>query len=98
MNRLVLSGTILKTPIRKMSPSGVSLCQFYLEHVSEQIEAKLPRQSWCVMPVIVTDSNELTHSIKKGSKVLVDGFISSHKKHNNTQQLVLHASEIKLID
>lgn len=97
-NRLELSGSILKTPIRKISPSGIPHCQFYLEHVSEQTEAGLKRQSWCVMPVIVTGQNELVHSIKKGSKIWVSGFISTHTKRNNIQQLVLHASEIKLID
>ncbi len=96
-NRLELSGLVLKTPLRKLSPNGISHCQFYLEHVSEQIEAELPRQSWCVMPVIVTGQNELTHSIKKGSKVLVSGFISTHNKRSNIPQLVLHACEIKLI-
>lgn len=97
-NRLVLSGCVIKTPIRKISPNGIPHCQFYLEHISEQLEAGLQRQSWCMIPVIVTGQNELARSIKKGSKVLVSGFISTHTKRNNIQQLILHASEIKLID
>ena len=98
INRLVLSGVIIKTPIRKTSPNGIHHCQFYLEHVSNQIEVGLERQSWCIMPVIVSGQSELTHSLKKGSKIEVSGFISSHKKRNNIEQLVLHASEIKLTD
>ena len=97
-NRLELSGFVVKAPIRKSSPNGIFHCQFYLEHVSEQIEAGLPRKSWCIIPVIVTGQDELTHSIKKGSKIIVSGFISTHTKSNNIKQLVLHASEIKLID
>lgn len=97
-NRLELSGTILKTPIRKVSPNGISHCQFYLEHVSEQIEVGFKRQAWCIMPVVVAGQNELVHGIKKGSKITVVGFISAHTKRNNITQLVLHASEIKLID
>ena len=58
-NRLVLSGIVKKTPIQKMSPSGISHCQFYLEHVSEQIEAELTRQAWCIMPVIVSGQQEI---------------------------------------
>jgi primosomal replication protein N len=96
-NRLMLSGIVTKTPIRKMSPSGISHCQFYLEHVSEQIEAELTRQAWCVMPIIVSGQQELSYSIKKGSKVLVSGFISTHTKRNKTSQLVLHADQIKLL-
>ncbi|RKS85052.1 restart primosome assembly protein PriB [Orbus hercynius] len=97
-NRLELSGLVLKAPIRKVSPSGISHCQFFLEHVSKQIEAGLERQSWCIIPVIVSGDNEHIHSIKKGSKIWVSGFISMHTKRNNIQQIVLHASEIKLID
>ena len=96
-NRLVLSGLVTKTPIKKMSPSGISHCQFYLEHVSEQIEAGFPRQAWCTLPVIVSGQQDLSYSIKKGSKVLVSGFISTHTKRDKTSQIVLHADQIKLL-
>ncbi|KES18785.1 Primosomal replication protein N [Gilliamella apicola SCGC AB-598-I20] len=96
-NRLVLSGLVTKTPIKKMSPSGISHCQFYLEHVSEQFEAGFPRQAWCTLPVIVSGQQDLSYSIKKGSKVLVSGFISTHTKRDKTSQLVLHADQIKLL-
>ncbi|MCE1731729.1 single-stranded DNA-binding protein, partial [Enterobacter hormaechei] len=49
-NRLVLSGTVCKTPIRRVSPSGIPHCQFVLEHRSQQQEAGFSRQSWCRMP------------------------------------------------
>ncbi|MCE1644769.1 primosomal replication protein N, partial [Enterobacter hormaechei] len=38
-NRLVLSGTVCKVPIRKVSPAGIPHCQFVLEHRSQQQEA-----------------------------------------------------------
>lgn len=98
LNRLELSGVIVKTPTRKTSPSGIPHCQFYLEHRSIQVEAKLNRQAWCIMPVIISGQHELTHSIKKGSKVVVSGFISTHINANNIKQLVLHADQIKLLD
>ena len=96
-NRLVLSGLVTKTPIKKMSPSGISHCQFYLEHVSEQFEAGFPRQAWCTLPVIVSGQQDLSYSIKKGSKVLVSGFISTHTKRDKTSQIVLHADQVKLL-
>lgn len=96
-NRLVLSGLVTKNPIKKMSPSGISHCQFYLEHVSEQFEAGFSRQAWCTLPVIVSGQQDLSYSIKKGSKVLVSGFISTHTKRDKTSQLVLHADQIKLL-
>ncbi|AHN25333.1 hypothetical protein GAPWK_0756 [Gilliamella apicola] len=48
------------------------------------------------MPVIVSGQQELSY-IKKGSKVLVSGFISTHTKRNQTSQLVLHADQVKLL-
>ncbi|QIQ21719.1 primosomal replication protein N [Zophobihabitans entericus] len=96
-NRLVMSGTVYKTPIRKVSPNGIPHCQFYLEHSSNQTEAGFSRQAWCNIPVIVSGHNDLTHSIKKGSKIQVSGFISTHKSRNNLNQLVLHADHIELL-
>ena len=99
-NRLVLSGTVCKMPIRKVSPSGVPHCQFVLEHRSEQQEAGFNRQTWCRMPVIVSgqQSQTLTHSITIGSNIVVQGFISSHQGRNGLNKLVLHAEQIELID
>lgn len=97
INRLVLSGQVYKTPIRRISPNGIAHCQFYLEHCSTQVEAEVARQAWCIMPVIVSGTNELASCIKKGSKVWVEGFISTHTKRNNINQLVLHADQIKLL-
>ncbi|KAA1460852.1 primosomal replication protein N, partial [Escherichia coli] len=62
-NRLVLSGTVCKVPIRKVSPAGIPHCQFVLEHRSQQQEAGLSRQAWCRMPVIASGQllQVLTH-------------------------------------
>ncbi|CDH04969.1 primosomal replication protein N [Xenorhabdus bovienii str. oregonense] len=99
-NRLVLSGTVCKVPIRKVSPSGIPHCQFVLEHRSQQQEAGCSRQSWCKMPVIASGEllQEFTHSITVGSRITVSGFINSHQGRNGLSKLVLHAEQIELID
>ena len=83
-NRLVLSGTVCRTPLRKVSPSGIPHCQFVLEHRSVQEEAGFHRQAWCQMPVIVSghENQAITHSITVGSRITVQGFISCHKAKN----------------
>ncbi|STF43344.1 primosomal replication protein N [Escherichia coli] len=60
-NRLVLSGTVCRTPLRKVSPSGIPHCQFVLEHRSVQEEAGFHRQAWCQMPVIVSGHEKPGH-------------------------------------
>ncbi|WP_261112376.1 primosomal replication protein N [Serratia entomophila] len=99
-NRLVLSGTVCKAPVRKVSPSGIPHCQFVLEHRSQQMEAGYSRQSWCRMPVVVSGhpSQALTQRLTVGSQITVQGFVSCHQGRNGLSKLVLHAEQIELID
>lgn len=99
-NRLALSGTVCRAPLRKVSPSGIPHCQFVLEHRSVQEEAGFHRQAWCQMPVIISghENQAITHSITVGSAVTVQGFISCHKAKNGLSKMVLHAEQIELID
>ncbi|MEQ5125943.1 primosomal replication protein N [Providencia alcalifaciens] len=99
-NRLVLTGTVCKALIRKVSPSGIPHCQFVLEHRSGQQEAGMSRQAWCRMPIIASGQalQTHTHSITVGSLITVTGFISTHQGRNGISKLVLHAEQIDLID
>ncbi|MTD41245.1 primosomal replication protein N [Erwinia sp. CPCC 100877] len=99
-NRLALSGTVCREPLRKVSPSGIPHCQFVLEHRSVQEEAGFHRQAWCRMPVIISgqDNQAITHSITVGTHITVHGFISCHQARNGLSKLVLHAEQIELID
>nr|WP_275984132.1 primosomal replication protein N [Morganella morganii] len=97
---MVLSGTVCREPIRKVSPAGIPHCQFVLEHRSQQQEAGLTRQAWCRMPVVASGQTiqTITHSITVGSQITVQGFISTHQGRNGLSKLVLHAEHIELID
>ncbi|MGP4123074.1 MAG: primosomal replication protein N [Sodalis sp. (in: enterobacteria)] len=99
-NRLMLSGTVCKTPIRKVSPSGILHCQFVLNHRSVQQEASFLRQAWCRLPVVVSgkETLDMTHSITVGAQITVQGFISCHQGRNGLSKIVLHAKQIDLID
>ncbi len=100
VNRLSLSGTVCKTPVRKVSPSGIPHCQFVLEHRSQQEEAGFYRQAWCRMPVIISGAahQDITQSITVGTQLTVAGFISCHQGRNGLSKIVLHAEQIELID
>jgi primosomal replication protein N len=99
-NRVMLSGTVCRTPIRKVSPSGIPHCQFVLEHRSQQQEAGFSRQAWCRMPVVVSgkQSQEITRSITVGMQLTIQGFICCHQGRNGLNKMVLHAEQIELID
>ncbi|MFS2224332.1 primosomal replication protein N [Pantoea sp. B65] len=100
VNRLRLSGTVCKTPVRKTSPSGIPHCQFVLEHRSQQEEAGFIRQAWCRMPIILSGKTHqvITQSITVGTQLIVEGFISCHQGRNGLSKIVLHAEQIELID
>ncbi|SFN04320.1 restart primosome assembly protein PriB [Izhakiella capsodis] len=99
-NQLQLSGIVCKTPVRKVSPSGIPHCQLVLEHRSMQVEAGFNRQAWCRMPVVISGSahQAITHSITVGTQLTVSGFLSTHQGSNGLNKLVLHAEQIELID
>ncbi|GEA62638.1 primosomal replication protein N [Vibrio comitans] len=98
-NRMDLSGIVAKDPIRTQSPSGISHCQFWLEHRSNVMEAELPRQVYCRMPVVVSGkgSHTLTQELVKGSTIRVSGFVAYQMSRNGSGKLVLHAEDITQI-
>jgi len=98
-NRMELSGTVAKAPIRSQSPAGVSHCRFWLEHRSTVLEADFPRQVYCRMPVVVSGqrSQELTQELVLGSNITVSGFVAYQTSRNGTGKLVLHADNITQI-
>ncbi|WP_162045473.1 primosomal replication protein N [Vibrio taketomensis] len=98
-NRMELSGTVAKSPIRRKSPSGIEHCQFWLEHRSTVIEADLPRQVYCRIPVVISGarSTALTQDLVQGSNIKVGGFVAYQTGRNGVGKLVLHADNITQI-
>ncbi|PMH42364.1 primosomal replication protein N [Vibrio sp. 10N.286.49.B3] len=91
-----LDGTVIKDPIRSLSPAGVAHCRFWLEHRSTVLEANYPRQVYCRMPVIVSGQglNDVTKQLVLGSNVKVSGFVAYQTGRNGVGKLVLHAENI----
>ncbi|ENM5743730.1 primosomal replication protein N [Vibrio metoecus] len=98
-NRIELSGIVAKAPVRSQSPSGVKHCHFWLEHRSTMVEADLPRQVFCRLPVVVSGarSEALTQNLVQGSSILVSGFVAYQTSRNGVGKLVLHADKISQI-
>ncbi|MDD1795872.1 primosomal replication protein N [Enterovibrio sp. ZSDZ42] len=95
-NRIVLSGVITNGPIRKQSPAGIPHCHFVIEHRSEQLEAALPRQVYCRLPVVISGqgSQNKTQHLALGSNIKVSGFLAYQTSRNGAGKLVLHADDI----
>jgi primosomal replication protein N len=95
-NRMELSGNVARDPIRKLSPAGIPHCQFWLEHRSTVVEANLPRQVYCRMPVVVSGKklHNITQELVIGSSIKVSGFVTYQTSRNGLGKLVLHAEDI----
>ena len=99
-NRLSIIGVVANNPKRRKSSNGIEHCQFLLEHRSTKQEANLTRQAWCKIPIQISGNQlvEKTQSITVGSKILIQGFLTTHQLNNGLTQLVLHAEQIEFID
>ena len=99
-NRLSIIGIVTGNLKRRKSPNGIEHCQFLLEHRSTKQEANLTRQAWCKIPIQISGNQlvEKTQSITVGSKILIQGFLTTHQLNNGLTQLVLHAEQIEFID
>ncbi|ODP98946.1 MULTISPECIES: primosomal replication protein N [Salinivibrio] len=95
-NRLELAGVISKAPVHRQSPAGIPHCHFVLEHRSTQLEANLPRQVYCRLPVVVSGqgSTQQTHDLALGSHIKVSGFLAYQTSRQGEGKLVLHADHI----
>ncbi|MCK6265216.1 primosomal replication protein N [Vibrio sp. ZSDE26] len=98
-NRMELSGSVVKEPIRSRSPAGIAHCRFWLEHRSTMIEADLPRQVYCRMPVVISGqgSQAIIQNLVQGSNIKVSGFVAYQTGRNGVGKLVLHADNITQI-
>lgn len=98
-NRLVLAGTVVRSPKRSCSPAGVPHCEFVLEHQSQQQEADLPRRAWCRIQVIASGEGlqRYTDKLIAGCNITVTGFISRHQTPDGLGKLVLHAHHIEQV-
>ena len=98
-NRLVLTGTIVRSPKRSRSPAGIPHCEFVLEHESQQQEAELPIRVWCRIQVIASGEGlqRYTDKLNAGCNVAVTGFISRHRTPEGLGKLVLHAHHIEQV-
>jgi primosomal replication protein N len=99
-NCLIISGEIVKAVKRTVSPAGIPHFQFAMEHVSEQIEADLPRRVYCRIRVLASGQalERQIQILELGVQVKVTGFIHSHKASNGISHIILHAQQIDRIN
>lgn len=96
LNRLELSGTVIKVAELRYTPVGIPVLSFDLQHLSEQVEVGMKRKVECAVPVMAMGPLAVeAQEMAEGSQVSVTGFLA--KRSLKSTQLVLHVQTLKKI-
>jgi primosomal replication protein N len=99
-NHLVLSGAVLRRPERRVSPAGIPIARFLLDHRSRQQEAGMTREVQCRIRVVASGValQGFMQRLQTGSRVRVEGFLSRAGYRDPHHALELHAQHIELLE
>ena len=82
INQFTLTATLVAKSILRYTPAGLPICEFELEHDSEQLEASKPRMVKCTVSAVALGvaANQVS-GLEVGSLKNWTGFIAlrSHK-------------------
>ena len=98
-NCLILSGQVAGVCETRLTPAGVPISRFLLDHQSGQIEAGLPRQVRCGIPVLACGEalTRIAEQLPPGAPVRVQGFVSRVNYREGEYRVALHAACIDLL-
>jgi primosomal replication protein N len=98
-NCLTIAGQITGNCETRITPAGVPISRFLLEHQSGQIEAGIPRQARCRIPVLACGEvlARMAERLPPGTPVRVQGFVSRVNYREGEYRLALHAAGIDLL-
>lgn len=82
INQLTLTGILIAKSTLRYTPAGLPICEFELEHESEQLEASRPRMVKCTVSALALGvaANQV-NGLEVGSLKCWSGFVAlrSHK-------------------
>lgn len=98
-NCLIIVGQLAGACETRITPAGVPISRFLLEHHSGQQEAGLPREARCRIPVMACGEAlvRITRQLAPTTRVRVQGFISRANHREGEYRLVLHAAHIDIL-
>jgi primosomal replication protein N len=96
-NRLQLAGRLLERQALRFTPAGVEVVEFRLAHVSERMEAGLPRRVECEMACVALGvPARIVSQLAPGQALRVVGFVGAKSAKN--RNIRLHVEEIEILE
>jgi len=98
-NCLIIVGQLTGTCETRVTPAGVPISRFLLEHHSGQQEAGLPREARCRIPVMACGDAlaGIARRLTPDAHIRVRGFVSRANHREGEYRLVLHAAHIDIL-
>lgn len=96
MNRFLFSGQVLECEPLRHTPAGLPVLEMTLEHVSEVVEAGLPRRvELTLAAVALGDLARMLAGTPLGSTLQVEGFLAPTRK--GSSRVKLHMQQARTV-
>lgn len=94
----MLAGRVVHVEDTRVTPAGLKITPFELEHRSAQVEAGTERMIKCRVSVVLVGDQALSasHLVVQGAELVIKGFIS--QRSQTDARLVIHAQAIKVYE
>ena len=99
-NVLVIEGLVVQSPETRVSPAGIPISRFAIEHQSLCEEAGMAREVRFRIGVVATGAGLQAEiaALADGSRVRIQGFIARAGYRSEEHRLLLHAQSINILN
>lgn len=98
-NRVVLTGRVLGRIEQRVTPAGIPISRFTLDHRSTQTEVGMRREAALRLPVVAA-GDALAERLRgggAGAALRVSGFLARSSHRHAEHRITLHAQDIEQI-
>lgn len=99
-NVLVIEGLVVQLPETRVSPAGIPISRFNIEHQSVCEEAGMSREVRFKIGIVASgkDLQPVIGALGIGSLVRVQGFMARAGYRSDENRLLLHAQSIEILN
>lgn len=98
-NALIIEGQVVQLPETRVSPAGIPISRFAVDHQSLCEEADMPREVRFRLGIVAAGQSlqAAIATLRAGSRVRVNGFLARAGYRSEEHRLLLHAQTIEIL-
>lgn len=99
-NELVIEGQVVQLPETRISPAGIPISRFAIEHQSLCEEAGMSREVRFRLGIVASgqDLQSLIRGLTNTSRIRVRGFLARAGYRSDENRLLLHTQSIQILN